>query len=351
MCNLNCVYCHGGEETGPDIEIQYSTDDLAAFLDKDKNFQLMLYGGEPTLRVPLIIELMDRFPEARFMLQTNALLLHKIPEDYAKRFHSILVSIDGTEEITDGYRSKGVYQKVLKNVKWLREIGYEGDIVARMAVSEQSDIYRDVRHLLDLRNPSFDNVHWQLNVVWDAENNWHDFDGWVNESYNPGISRLVEEWVEKMKTGVVEGIVPFKPLMLSLLTGEGVEMRCGSGLDTFAIHVNGKIGVCPISPDWNFSIVGNIWDSEPEQLRDVMRVDEPCPSCTEFDICGGRCLFANKERLWGDEGFLKICEITKHLIQCLKDNLPEVKSLIDSGIIQITEFDYPEYNNGCEIIP
>ena len=325
--------------------------DLATFLEKDDDTQLMLYGGEPTLRVPIIIELMDRFPTARFMLQTNALLLNQIPQDYVNRFHSILVSIDGIEETTDGYRSNGVYRKVIKNVKWLREIGYEGDIVARMAVSEQSDIYRDVRHLIDLRDPSFDNVHWQLNVVWDAEDNWQDFDKWVNEVYNPGISRLVEDWVRKMEEGVVEGIVPFKPLMLSLLTGEGVEMRCGSGLDTFAIHVDGKIGVCPISPDWEFSIVGNIWDSEPQKLRNIMRVDEPCPSCREFEICGGRCLFANKERLWGEEGFEKVCEVSRHLIDALKKHVPRVRELIENGTISMEELDYPEYNNGCEIVP
>ncbi len=311
----------------------------------------MLYGGEPTLRIPLIIELMDRFPKARFMLQTNALLVNQIPEDYVKRFHSILVSIDGTEETTDGYRSAGVYQKVIKNARWLRAIGYSGDVVARMAVSEQSNIYRDVRHLIDLRDPSFDNVHWQLNVVWDAEDNWQDFDKWVDDVYNPGISRLLEDWVKKMEEGVVEGIVPFKPLMLSLLTGEGVEMRCGSGLDTFAIHIDGKIGVCPISPDWEFSIVGNIWDSEPQELRNVMRVDEPCPSCGEFEICGGRCLFANKERLWGEAGFAKICGITRHLVSQLKRVVPRVQELIEAGKISLDDFDYPEFNNGCEIIP
>ena len=350
-CNLNCFYCHGGEETGPDTEIQYSLDELATFLEKDDDVQLMLYGGEPTLRVPLIIKLMDRFPDARFMLQTNALLLDKIPEDYVKRFHSILVSIDGTEETTDGYRSKGVYKKVIKNVAWLRRIHYEGDIVARMAVSEQSDIYRDVRHLLHLKHPSFDHVHWQLNVVWDAEGNWTNFDGWVSESYNPGISRLAEEWVEKMKTGVVEGIVPFMPLMHSLLTGESSEMRCGSGLDTFAIHVDGKIGICPISPDWEFSIVGDIWKSNPEDLENCMRVDEPCPSCEEFAICGGRCLFANKQRLWGEDGFEKICEVSRHLFQTLKKQVPKVRELIEAGIISGETFGYPEFNNGCEIVP
>jgi putative peptide-modifying radical SAM enzyme len=311
----------------------------------------MLYGGEPTLRVPLITKLMDRFPKARFMLQTNALLVNQIPQDYVKGFHSILVSIDGTEETTDGYRSKGVYQKVINNVRWLREIGFEGDLVARMAVSEQSDLYRDVRHLLDLRDPTFDNVHWQLNVIWDAEDNWQDFDKWVNEVYNPGISRLVEDWVSRMEERVVEGIVPFKPIMFSLLTGEGAEMRCGAGLDTFAIHVDGKIGVCPISPDWEFSIVGNIWETEPYQLSNSMRVDEPCPSCDEFRICGGRCLFASKQRLWGDEGFEKVCEVSRHLIETLKKHVPRVRGLIENRTISIEELEYPEYNNGCEIVP
>jgi putative peptide-modifying radical SAM enzyme len=350
-CNLNCFYCHGGEETGPDTEIHYSIDDLATFLEKDTDIQLMLYGGEPTLRVPLIIELLNRFPKARFMLQTNALLLNRIPEEYVKRFHSILVSIDGTEETTDGYRSNGVYQKVIKNVRWLREIGYGGDIVARMAVSEQSDIYRDVRHLLDMRDPSFDHVHWQLNVVWDAEDNWQDFDEWVNRSYNPGIARLVEEWTERMETGVVEGIVPFLPLMHTLLTGDASKMRCGSGLDTFAIHVDGKIGVCPISPDWDFSIVGDIWNSEPGELRNCMLVDEPCPSCEDYGICGGRCLFTNKQRLWGEEGFEKICNVSRHLFNTLRKYVPDVQNLIDTGVISNTVFEYPEFNNGCEIVP
>ncbi|MFW9981177.1 MAG: TIGR04084 family radical SAM/SPASM domain-containing protein [Candidatus Thorarchaeota archaeon] len=349
-CNLNCCYCHGGEETGVETEIQYSIDDLAAFLGKDKDVQLMLYGGEPTLRVPLIVELMDCFHETRFMLQTNALRMNKIPEDHIKRFHSILVSIDGMEETTDSYRSNGVYQKVIKNVRWLREIGYDGDIVARMAVSEQTDIYRDVRHLIDLES-AFDHVHWQLNVIWDAEGNWIDFDKWVAESYNPGISLLVKDWISKMSQGIVEGIVPFLPLMYTLITGEDSMLRCGSGLDTFAIHVDGSIGVCPISHDWEFSIVGDIFNSTPDELQNCMKVEDPCPSCEVIGVCGGRCLFANKQRLWGNEGFEKVCVITKHLIQELQKQVPRVKELLADGIVLIKDFQYPEYNNGCEIIP
>ena len=33
LCNLNCQYCHGGEETGAKAELQYSLDELEDFLD------------------------------------------------------------------------------------------------------------------------------------------------------------------------------------------------------------------------------------------------------------------------------------------------------------------------------
>ncbi|UCE11873.1 MAG: TIGR04084 family radical SAM/SPASM domain-containing protein [Candidatus Thorarchaeota archaeon] len=350
-CNLNCSYCRGGEEDGPNSDIQYSLDDLKRFLQTDRNLQIMFYGGEPTLRIPLMLDIMGRFDGARFMLQTNALLLNKIPFDHVKKFHSILVSIDGPRGTTDGYRSAGVYDRVVGNVRWLRSNGFEGDIIARMAISEQSDVYRDVRHLLDLTDPSFDHVHWQLNVVWDAEDNWTDFDGWIRTVYKPGIERLAREWVERMEFGIVEGIVPFLPIMHGLLTGESSGLRCGSGIDTFAIHVDGRIGVCPISPDWDFSIVGDIWESSPADLKDTMSVDEPCPSCGEFELCGGRCLFANKERLWGEEGFKKVCGTVEHLIGRLRSKVPKVQSFIDDGRISLQDFSYPEFNNGCEIVP
>lgn len=350
-CNLNCIYCHGGEETGPNTEMVYSTDDLVRFLHNDSSPVLLFYGGEPTLRVRLMTDIMDRLPHAMCMLQTNATLLDRIPVQYVKRFHSILVSIDGSRELTDGYRSPGTYDRVLTNARWLEDIGYGGDVVARMAVSEQSDIHSAVRHLLDLRQPTFNHVHWQLNVVWDAEGNWHDFDRWVTDSYNPGISRLSDEWVEKMSEGVVEGIVPFMPVMYSLLTGEGSTLRCGSGIDTFAIHVDGSIGVCPIAPDWEFSIIGHINKTRPADLKNSMLVENPCPSCEEFMICGGRCLFANRERLWGEAGFSKVCFTVKHLISSLRRHVPVVRGLIADGAISLEDFKYPEYNNGCEIIP
>ncbi|MHA1305327.1 MAG: putative peptide-modifying radical SAM/SPASM domain-containing protein, partial [Candidatus Heimdallarchaeaceae archaeon] len=80
-------------------------------------------------------------------------------------------------------------------------------------------------------------------------------------------------------------------------------------------------------------------------------IDEPCLSCEVYNLCGGRCLFANKTKLWGEEGFAEVCKTVKHLINELKKIKKEVLELIDNGIIEKSDFDYPAYNNTTEIIP
>jgi hypothetical protein len=35
----------------------------------------------------------------------------------------------------------------------------------------------------------------------------------------------------------------------------------------------------------------------------------------------------------------------------LQEALPHIRGLVDAGVIEMSAFDYPEFNNGCEIIP
>jgi len=46
-----------------------------------------------------------------------------------------------------------------------------------------------------------------------------------------------------------------------------------------------------------------------------------------------------------------VCDTVYHLIQTLREHLPQIEKLVEEGIISIDDFDYPEFNNGCEIIP
>ena len=54
---------------------------------------------------------------------------------------------------------------------------------------------------------------------------------------------------------------------------------------------------------------------------------------------------------WGKEGFDRVCETIKHFINELQKVVPKIQEMVESGIISRDDFVYPEFNNGCEIIP
>jgi uncharacterized protein len=171
---------------------------------------LIFYGGEPLLCLDDVKRIMDCVRARRFAVQTNGLHLDRLEPAYLNRFSVILVSIDGDEALTDYYRGAGVFRKVVDNLRLVRRNGFRGEIIARMTVMEETDIYRQVLWLLNNDEFSFSSVHWQLNAGF-----WNDFDRrnfkeWSEESYNPGIRRLVKFWVDQMeRRGVVLRFYPF----------------------------------------------------------------------------------------------------------------------------------------------
>ncbi len=349
-CNLNCNYCGGGSDTPPK-EIQYTIPDLAGFLSTDKEPIVEFYGGEPLLRIETMKQMMDAIP-GRFVIQTNGLLLDKIEPHYLEKFHSILVSIDGRKEVTDRNRGNGVYDKVIRNSKLIRKRGFQGDLIARMTVPQGTNIYEDVLHLA--KSGVFDHVHWQLGfeMFWESWEEETGIEGWIS-SYNAGISSLVNWWIREMEhTGRIPGLVPFVGIMNSLLGGVPSRLRCGSGIDFFTIMPDGRISACPVSIDFGFSIAGSIFEDVPQLLCDKVRVVEPCTSCDIFTICGGRCLFVNRAQdMLRKNGYSLICSTVRHLVGELDTALPHIREMIGCGVIGRKEFQYPEFNNGCEIIP
>lgn len=347
-CNKDCIYCGGFTHDQMQKDISYDIDVLRSFIEKDPDASISFYGGEPTLNIPMLERIMDTVPAKRFQVQTNATHLDKVRPEYLARLHTLLISLDGDQERTDFNRGKGTYDTALRNARYARENGFEGDLVARMAITHEADIFRDVTHLVEVG--VFDNVHWQLDVFW-CKREWKDLDGWMTNSYNPGITGLVDEWVGSMEKGVVKGIVPFKALVGLMLRGEKARLWCGAGQDCFAITPRGEIMTCPIDPSNTMFLAGTIEDRTPDDIRDLMSVGEPCTSCEVHDICGGRCLYANRMEIWDKKDLSKVCGTVKHLVSELERVLPRIRALIEKGTIDARSFDYPEGNNSCEIIP
>ena len=136
-CNLRCKYCFAdeGEYNGHKGKMSLETakkaiDYVVKRSGPRKNIEIDLFGGEPTMMMDTIKEIIAyaRENEAkwnkriRFTMTTNATLLTDEMMDYMdKELENIILSIDGRKEVNDKVRirfdGKGSYDQILPNIK------------------------------------------------------------------------------------------------------------------------------------------------------------------------------------------------------------------------------------------
>ena len=365
-CNLKCKYCFGEvvedfEEDFGDLDIDYllpkttnyDYKSLKRFCNKDQNCTLTFYGGEPLLRIEDIKTIMDLVNVKCFMIQTNGLFLDKLESKYVNRFHTILVSIDGNETLTNQYRGENTYRKIIDNLKLIKKNNFQGELIARMTVMEKTDIFKQVKWLLENEDFNFSSVHWQLNAgFWGTDYERRDFEKWSQKSYIPGIKKLVKYWVDHMiSDNEVLKIYPLLGIANSLLLGEEKSfLRCGGGWINYTIQTDGNIIPCPTMWGMKKYYLGNIKDSNPLNLEKIRIELSPCIECDIFGLCGGRCLYANITKRWEKKAYEQVCKNTRALIEAIKREIPSIKRIIDTKKISLHDFEFMKFN-GCEIIP
>ncbi|MFA4850473.1 MAG: TIGR04084 family radical SAM/SPASM domain-containing protein [Methanoregula sp.] len=366
-CNLCCRYCRAkafevleesDDETAPIIEIDpnlprdldFDLDLLYKFLQKDPASTLTFYGGEPLMRADLIDRIVRESPVQRFMIQTNGMLLDRLEPEIVNRFSTILVSLDGGEALTDSNRGTGVYQKVMENIRRIRKNGYTGELIARMAVTERTNIAEAVHWLSNNPDYSFSSIHWQLDANFAGDFSRRTFAEWTRTSYNPGIRTLVADWVDHMESkGEVMKWYPFLDPMEDLLLGNKSHLRCGSGHANYSIMTDGHIAPCPVMIGMKEYYVGDIRTADPQNL-DRLFVGGECTGCKIYDFCGGRCLYSNITKPWNKSERKTVCGTVENLHSALTDSVPRVRALIERGTITPDDFAHEKFN-GCEIIP
>jgi uncharacterized protein len=366
-CNLQCKYCFGeslddfDEEFGDDIDVDYDLPrslnyDLASldkFCRQDPQCVLTFYGGEPLMQMDKLRQIMNQVTPKHYMIQTNGLLLDKLEAKYINRFHTILVSIDGEEALTDHYRGKGTFRKVIDNLKLIKQNGFSGELIARMTIMEQTDIEKQVKWLLNNPEFSFSSIHWQLNAgFWGNDYQRRCFEDWTKASYIPGVEALTHFWVDQMaEKGTVLKLYPLLGIAESLLHNEkDCLMRCGGGWINYAIQTDGYIIPCPTMWGMKKYYLGNIKDAKPLELKKLLVSEEPCVDCPILGVCGGRCLYTNITKRWPNTAYSQVCRTVEQLIEAMKGEVPRMQQLIRQDRIKLDDFDYLKYN-GCEIIP
>ena len=337
-CNLKCSYCGGSfDEKLVPYSVKYDIENLVKIIEKDENTTVVYYGGEPLLNPSFIVDLNSRIRGRRIGIQTNGTLVKNFPPEFWKDFSFALISIDGISEITEKNRGKGVYSKVIESAKYLKSLGLE--TIARMTVTEETDIFRDVMHLYNLN--LFDRIHWQLDVVW--ERRW-DLKNYAKNTYIPGIEKLMNEFTKNLKIGRIMGIVPFLGILSSYFFKHYNHFPCGAGQRSITVNTDGKILACPIAPEYEWNQLGD--------LNSFKKIETPqCNNCKYFGYCGGRCLFSYIERYWGEEGFREICDVTMRTIDIVLEKVNLIEDLIGKGVIKKESLKYDPVLDSTEVIP
>jgi radical SAM protein with 4Fe4S-binding SPASM domain len=315
-CNLKCSYCSITEGDVRDSQghVSYEPEQLDAFIRThlaDKEVYVTFYGGEPTLNRPFIEALMERHPQFRYQLQTNGTLLDDLPGAVLQRLSNVLVSIDGGPEVTDRYRGKGIYRRIMRNVEQVRErLG--GTLTARVTWSDERISFDE----LDALTRSFDYVYFQF-VAGDA--------------YGPAsmtrrkavLTQLVERFFRDTET-----LYPLIPLMgvvrNKLLPTRALEQcagrsQCRVSTQLLNVMPDGRIYPCPdlmhLPEMQTGDIAANWLRRSPLQQHPAM----PCGRCEAQDWCRGNCMknlhlgYVRGDEAWRQRVTDPVCELVRHL--------------------------------------
>jgi len=137
QCNLHCVGCYAAA-TGTVCEgaAQRSLNigQWRNIIQQAKDlgiFGFIIAGGEPFLKKDLL-KLSEEFQDRIFLIFTNGTCLNKQKFTQLKKLHNtvVVVSNEGTEEMTDARRGAGVHQKVLHTIQNLNDLGILNGISA-----------------------------------------------------------------------------------------------------------------------------------------------------------------------------------------------------------------------------
>lgn len=352
-CNLSCKYCfaknlvHNREKNTVSIT-QEKIRSICEYIETDINTNhreknsIVFFGGEPSLVPDIIGNIMEQTSHLRmnYSIYTNGLLLDKFPDSILKKLQTILVAIDGDKESHERFKPVGSYDKILNNVRALKD-KTKAQIIGRITLEENSNIYYSVKNLLNL----FDYVHWQI----------------VNkeEFYNPrkfiveykqNLQRLFNDWIEALASGVVLNIIPFNRIVLSLLSNETpISFRCGCGSTIQAIDVDGNIYSCDEYIENQNNALGSIYDDSYNfiQHKNHVNLFTDCSKCDISSICLGRCRKMLETQ--SQDHIRKYCELTQILVNMMIMSIEEIKQIISSQNIDLSEFHTEIYDT--EVIP
>ncbi|MEG1003459.1 thioether cross-link-forming SCIFF peptide maturase [Clostridium sp.] len=339
-CNLRCKYCfadegeYHGHKGVMDIETaKKAIDYVVKRSGPRKNIEIDLFGGEPTLIMDTIKEIIAYAREnekkwnknIRFTMTTNATLLNEEMMDYMdKEMGNIILSLDGRQEVNDNVRIKvdgsGSYDDILPNIKKMVEKRSKDKMfyVRGTFTRANTDFYEDV---MAMANEGFREISIEPVVLPDehALSLREEDLTTIFENYD----RLYDEMVRRRKEGDEFRFYHFN---VDLNGGPCVYKRisgCGAGFEYVAITPQGEVYPCHQFVGKEEFKLGTIdddtYDTELAKKFKMAHIyNKPkCKDCWARFYCSGGCQ-ANNINFNGDINvpYEIGCKMQKKRIEC-----------------------------------
>jgi len=129
-CNLHCDQCYAGNLSLTQNKLEF---DLVDRIIRDKtrywgSFFTVISGGEPFMwksQGKDLLDLAEKHGDNYFLVFTNGTLIDKKRAERMADLGNVTpaISVEGFEEETDRRRGKGVFQRVIRAMENLREVG------------------------------------------------------------------------------------------------------------------------------------------------------------------------------------------------------------------------------------
>lgn len=339
-CNLRCKYCFAdeGEYNGHKGVMSLETakkaiDYVIKRSGPRKNIEIDLFGGEPTLIMDTIKEIIkyardneEKWHKSiRFTMTTNSTLLDDEMMEYMdKEMGNIILSLDGRKEVNDKVRIKpdgsGSYNDILPNIKKMVSKRTKGKTfyVRGTFTRYNTDFYNDVKAMLD---EGFKEISIEPVVLPDGNPMA------IREEDLPEIFANYDKLYDEMLRRKNEGNdFTFYHFNIDIQGGPCVYKRisgCGAGFEYVAITPQGDVYPCHQFVGHEEYKLGNIYDDTfdtklSRKFKESHIYSKPkCRECWARFYCSGGCQ-ANNINFNGDmkKPYEIGCKMQKKRIEC-----------------------------------
>lgn len=302
-CNLQCKYCYEGNKKNYLFMTQQIAEQSIQFVIKKlkehqtKSCRIVFHGGEPTLNIPIIKYVIDRFSKLgneyciHYGMTTNCYSISEEDINYlSDKIDDLTVSIDGCEKSHNLNRinaaGKGTYDKVIKTAM---KFNSRHAVRVRMTVNTSNSymLYENIKSII---SKGFTIIIPGIDY---GDNNWEqkDFELLQNEF----------EKVRELQKSID------KDVYVSSMSVEEISKKtiCDGCISSFHINADGNIYPCVyVTGDLEFCM-GNVFDNiNTEKLCAFNKINaehiSACIGCNYYDYCPSkRCKYINK-KLTGD---------------------------------------------------